>query len=121
MIDNLYTVNTGTVTTGDVLTYNNTSSAWTSSTWTIETAIKTKLSVNVPAKPAIIKEFWEGVEWKEHTSYLPRKSITGKWIIGKMHKRWRTPDPVNRGQGLGVFKEFANTKELFAEKLKGKA
>lgn len=132
-ISNLYTVNTGTATTGDILTYNTTSSAWTSSTWTIETVIKiktTKLSVNVPAKPAIIKDFWDGVKWKEHTSYWPRKSITGKIIIGKMHKRHRKV--VIRGSTTRIgnvintvlsrttpHTQYAKTKELFTEKLKG--
>jgi hypothetical protein len=69
----------------------------------------------------VVKDFWDGVEWKEHTSYVPRKSITDKWIIGKMYKRWRTPEPRMRGKGLGTFKQFANHKELFQEKLKGKA
>ena len=67
------------------------------------------------------KGFWDDVEWKEYTSYLPRKSITGKIIIGKMHKRWRTPEPRMRGKGLGTFNQFAKTKELFEEKLRGKA
>lgn len=68
-----------------------------------------------------VKDFWDGVEWKAYTSYIPRKSITGKIIIGKMYKRWRTPEPKMRGKGLGTFKQFANHKELFQEKLKGKA
>jgi len=67
------------------------------------------------------KGFWDDVEWKEYTSYIPRKSITGKIIIGKMHKRWRTPEPRMRGKGLGNFTQFAKTKELFQEKLRGKA
>lgn len=119
--DNLYTVNTGTVTTGDVLTFSD-----SSSTWSIASTIKmqiTKTPIHIPAKRAVQvkKGFWDDVEWKEYTSYFPRKSITGKIIIGKMHKRWRTPEPKMRGQGLGIFKEFAKTKELFEEKLKGKA
>ena len=68
------------------------------------------------------KGFWDGVEWKEHTSYFPRKSITGKIIIGKMHKRWRSPPIEHRGpNGIGNFTQYAKTKELFEEKLRGKA
>jgi hypothetical protein len=74
-----------------------------------------------PTVKAQVKDFWDGVEWKPYTSYIPRKSITGKIIIGKMFKRWRTPAPMDRGKGLGVFKQFAKQKELFQEKLKGKA
>lgn len=130
MIDNLYTVNTGTVTTGDVLTFNN-----TSSTWMFAPPIKiktTKLSVNVPAKPVIIKEFWDGVEWKEIKTWRPRRSITGKIIIGKMHKRHkkvvipgsttRTGNVINTVLDRATFHtQYAKTKELFEEKLKGKA
>ena len=68
-----------------------------------------------------VKGFWHGVEWKEYTSYVPRKSITDKWIIGKMYKRWRTPSMEYRGKGLGNHTQFANHKELFQEKLKGNA
>jgi len=71
--------------------------------------------------PFIKKDFWHGVEWKLYTSYVPRKSITGKWIIGPMYKRWRTPAPMDRGKGLGTFKQFAGKKELFEEKLRGNA
>lgn len=116
----LHTVNTGTATTGDVLTFSD-----TSSTWSIAPVIKikiTKRSVNIPARPIIIKDCWEGVEWKEHTSYMPRKSITGKIIIGKMHKRWRAPSIEFRGpNGIGNHTQYAKTKELFEEKLRGKA
>ena len=68
-----------------------------------------------------VKGFWHGVEWEKYTSYVPRKSITDKWIIGKMYKRWRTPPMEHRGKGLGNHKQFAKHKELFQEKLKGKA
>ena len=71
--------------------------------------------------PFMKRDFWDGVEWKEYTSYIPRKSITGKIIIGKMHKCWRTPEPRMRGKGLGIFTQYAKTKELFEEKLRGKA
>lgn len=67
------------------------------------------------------RDFWDGVKWKEFIAYAPRKSITGKWIIGPMYKRWRTPPVKHRGVGLGNFKQYASKKELFQEKLKGNA
>ena len=65
------------------------------------------------------KGFWDGVEWKEHASYIPRKSITGKIIIGKMHKRHKNSGM--RGMGPRILTQYAKTKELFEEKLRGKA
>lgn len=62
------------------------------------------------------RNFWDGVNWEKYTAYFPRKSITGKWIVGKMHKRWRTREVLP-----GHFKQYATAKELFKEKLKGKA
>ncbi|MEE8234356.1 MAG: hypothetical protein V3R41_06725, partial [Gammaproteobacteria bacterium] len=56
------------------------------------------------------KGFWDGVEWKAYNAYFPRKSITGKWIVGKIHKRWRTPPIEHRGVGLGNHKQYATTK-----------
>jgi hypothetical protein len=114
------TYNTGTTTT---------SSTWTSSGGTVTTVRsldhlhfkKAAKAAPVKRDPFVKKGFWDDVEWKEHTSYFPRKSITGKIIIGKMHKRWRTPEPRMRGQGLGNFTQYAKTKELFEEKLRGKA
>lgn len=67
------------------------------------------------------RDFWDGVNWEKYTAYFPHKSITGKWIVGKMHKRWRSPPIEHRGVGLGNFKQYATTKELFKEKLKGNA
>ncbi len=120
------TYSTGTATSG--------STTWTSS-GTTTTGIRiyqgnidqiriTKTPIHAPSRRVVVKEkgFWEGVEWKEYTAYFPRKSITGKIIIGKMHKRWRTPPIEHRGpNGIGNFTQYAKTKELFEEKLKGKA
>ena len=67
------------------------------------------------------RDFWDGVNWEKYTAYFPRKSITGKWIVGKIHKRWRTPPIEHRGVGLGNHKQYATNKELFEAKLKGTA
>ena len=72
-------------------------------------------------KRTVQRDFWDGVNWEKYTAYFPRKSITGKWIMGKIHKRWRTPPIEHRGVGLGNHKQYATNKELFTEKLKGKA
>lgn len=79
-----------------------------------------------------MKGFWEGVEWEEFKTYRPRKSITGKIIIGKMHKRCkkiiikgftsRTGHVISTVLGRETSRtQYANTKELFEEKLRGKA
>ena len=78
------------------------------------------------------KEFWDGIKWEEFKTYRPRKSITGKIIIGKMHKRHkkivikgytnRTGHVISTVLGRETSRtQYANTKELFEEKLKGKA
>jgi len=128
-VSTLYDVDTtdGTTNTSDVLTYSDSSATWGTAPVKIynggvDQIRITKTPVHAPSRRVIVKkDFWDGVEWEEHTSYIPRKSITGKIIIGKMHKRWRTPPVEHRGKGLGTYKQFAKTKELFEEKLKGKA
>ena len=55
-------------------------------------------------------------EWRKTTSLWPRRSITGKMIVGSMHKRGRT---YHGRRGDLRDREFAKTKELFEEKLKG--
>lgn len=57
-------------------------------------------------------------EWRKTTSLWPRRSITGKMIIGSMCKRGVT---YYGGHGDYRVREFAKNKELFIEKLKGKA
>jgi hypothetical protein len=123
-LSDLYTVNGGTPATGDTLTYTVATATGTSSTsgFTFHNSEDQlyfkKAAKHQPAvkrDPHIKKDFWDGVEWKEHTSYIPRKSITGKIIIGKMHKRWRVPGP------RASMTQYAKTKELFEEKLKGRA
>ena len=123
----LYTVDTGTATTGAVLTYSDSSSTWSAKPVFLpsisdpNTGIGRAVAAAVTVKKPPQKGFWDGVEWNEYTAYFPRKSITGKWIVGKMHKRWRTPPIEHRGVGLPNHKQYATTKELFTEKLKGKA
>jgi hypothetical protein len=135
-VSDLYTVDTGTATSGDVLTYA-TGTTNADGTWTVSKPIsiynpnpqikairdpfagKTTKTIDDVFKK---KTFWDGVEWEEYTSYIPRKSITGKIIIGKMHKRWRSASMPYRGpNGIGNHKQFAKTKELFEGKLKGTA
>lgn len=122
-----YIVNAGTATTGDVLTYSNPRGTWSAepvflpSTNDPDTGIGRTARTLVTVKKPPQKGFWDGVEWDEYTAYVPRKSITDTWIIGKMYKRWRTPPIEARGIGLGTFKQYATRKELFTEKLKGKA
>lgn len=108
-----------------------TATVTTTMTWATGTTTNSGWAMHAPAPPPplppaiqnpfVKKDFWDGVDWKEYTSYVPRKSITGKWIIGSMYKRWRTPPPLHRGNGLGTFKQFAGKKELFEEKLRGNA
>ena len=59
-------------------------------------------------------------EWRKTTSLLPRKSISGKWIFGRINKRGRNiwPDNVMHGRATRK-REFATNKELFASILKG--
>lgn len=124
---------TNTVITGTTATYTNTSTVSTADIYGIkiyhpesQIVIRNPMSMSVtqtrhrPTRNEV-KDFWDGVEWEEYTSYIPRISITKRVIIGKMYKRWRTPAPMDRGKGLGIFKQFANHKELFEEKLKGNA
>lgn len=110
-----------------------TATVTTTMTWATGTTTNSGWAMHAPAPPPplplppaiqnpfVKKDFWDGVDWKEYTSYVPRRSITGKWIIGSMYKRWRTPPPRHRGKGLGNFKQFAGKKELFEEKLRGNA
>ena len=132
-VSDFYDVDTSGTATNDTLTY--TTDSGTGGTWSSTSTIaiydpQPQIQIRDPYAGSIKqsakelfkeKDFWDGVEWEEHTSYMPRKSITGKIIIGKMYKRWRTPEPKYRGQGLGVSKQFAKKKELFQEKLKGEA
>ena len=111
----------GTATNGDVMTWSTGTS--TTDTWVMHEPLAPppRASAAPPQvrDPFVKRDFWHGVEWKSYTSYVPRKSITGKWIIGPMFKRWRTPSMEYRGKGLGVHKQFAGKKELFEEKLRG--
>lgn len=108
-------VNTGTTTTGNVLTYSDSSSAWPAGRM-IKTKGATK-PVHIPAKRMIEKGFWDDVKWKEYKTYRPRKSITGKIIIGKMHRRTKVVQKIYGSMHI----QYAKTKELFEEKLRGKA
>lgn len=124
--NDLYTVDTGTAATSTTNT--------TDGTWTVPVSIyqpQPQIKIKDPyagfkkktAKEVFKKKgFWDDVKWEEYTSYIPRKSITGKIIIGKMHKRWRSASMPYRGpNGIGNHKQFAKTKELFEGKLKGTA
>ncbi len=140
--DDMYTVDTGTATTGDTLTYTTGTTSgdggWTPvKIYNPEPQIKIKdpyAGKTVKTVDDIIKKkaFWDGVEWEEFKTYRPRKSITGKIIIGKMHKRHkkivikgftsRTGHVISTVLGRETSRtQYANTKELFEEKLKGKA
>lgn len=78
-----------------------------------------RMPATVKRNPFVKKDFWDGVDWKEYTSYVPRRSITGKIIIGKMYRRTKA---VRKIEGAAYkYKQFAKTKELFEEKLRGKA
>lgn len=57
-------------------------------------------------------------EWHKTTSLWPRRSITGKMIVGSMCKRGRT---YHGRRGDLRDRQFAKDKELFEEKLKGNA
>ncbi len=57
-------------------------------------------------------------EWRKTTSLWPRRSITGKMIVGSMYKRGRNHYADGRCPGAT---EFATAKELFEGKLKGTA
>ncbi len=58
-------------------------------------------------------------EWRRTTSLWPRKSINGKWILGRINKRGRAVwDGPMQGRARRL-REFATNKELFASILKG--
>jgi len=132
-MSDLYIVDSGTVTTGNVLTYTTTN---TGSIWVAHEPLAPPPRVS-PIPPPVLdpfikREFWDDVEWKEYTSYMPRKSITGKIIIGKMHKRskkdiikggtYHTSNVTNTILDRAIpHTQYAKTKELFEEKLRGKA
>ena len=133
--NNTYTIDTGTASTYDT----GTASTYDTICWhrpdffLRSQPIKLATPINILAKPVITRKgFWDGVKWEEFKAYRPRKSITGKIIIGKMHKRHkkvvipgsttRTGNVINTVLGRATFHtQYAKTKELFEEKLKGKA
>lgn len=113
---------TNTGTTNSSATWTTDASSNTSHKWVRRLPAMVAKPEPIKRDPFMKKDFWDGVEWKEYTSYIPRKSITGKWIIGPMHKRWRTPPIEHRGpNGIGTFHQYAGKKELFGEKLRGNA
>ena len=137
-----YTFTTETGTGG---TSSTTGTVWTkgdgTSTYVMHKQIKRKRKIVDPHAGSVKKtaqeihkkrEFWDGVEWKDHTSYIPRKSITGKIIVGKMHKRTkkliiegsisRMANITHTVLGRETSRtQYAKSKELFQEKLKGQA
>lgn len=72
----------------------------------------------------IINNIDEWSEWCSIFSLLPRQSINGKWIFGRINKcgRWqlhrRFIDSGDRYDRIREHK-WATTKELFTAKLKG--
>jgi len=61
--------------------------------------------------------------WHRVTSLIPRKSISGRWIIGRIQKRGKTIrrlTPTKGGSAMlrSRIHEFATDKELFEWKLK---
>lgn len=64
--------------------------------------------------------FTSWTNWCKTISLWPKRSITGKTILGRINKRRKT----YHGYGVhGEFhgtKEYATNKELFMAKLKGK-
>lgn len=72
----------------------------------------------------------EWSEWRKTWSFIPRKSISGKWIIGRINKRSSTQHRMRiKFHFFGIdsyeqmvrehVREFAMSKELFEHKLKG--
>ena len=63
----------------------------------------------------------EWTDWRKTTSLWPRKSISGKIIIGQINKRSKNSFQGSRhigGHKIRI-REFATDKELFTAKLKG--
>ena len=63
----------------------------------------------------------EWTDWRKTTSLWPRKSISGKIIIGQINKRSKNSFKGSRhigGRKIRI-REFATNKELFEAKLKG--
>lgn len=60
-------------------------------------------------------------EWRRTISFWPRKSISGKIIIGQINKRSKNSFKGTRALGGRKIRihEFATNKELFTVKLKG--
>ena len=61
--------------------------------------------------------------WRRTTSLIPRKSISGRWIVGRIQKRGKTVRRMTPTKGGGAMRnkrmhEFATDKQLFEWKLK---
>lgn len=132
-----YASNTGTGTATSTITWTNSGTSTSFSQGWFDSSIIIKNPANL-FKPKVKvrdlpkRNFWDGIKWEEYTAYFPHKSITGKWIVGKMHKR--SKKGVIKGgsyQQANVkhtvldrrtsHTQYAKTKELFKGKLKGTA
>lgn len=63
------------------------------------------------------RPFTSWTNWCKIINLWPRKSITGKMILGRINTRWKTYHGPN-GNFHGQY-EYATNKELFLAKLKG--
>ncbi len=68
----------------------------------------------------------EWSEWRKTSSYIPRKSFYGKWIIGPMYKRGKWVDDISHRRSVRLrrkrVRQYISKKELFKWKLaNGKA
>ncbi len=70
-----------------------------------------------PITPTIPFTSWGN--WCKTMSLWPKKSITGKMILGRVNKRWKTYHGPHGN--LHDQYQYATNKELFLAKLKGKA
>ena len=58
--------------------------------------------------------------WEKHYAYRPRKSITGRWIIGPMYRyQWQGKKIAPTVLPKIYFKYAKNKEEIFLAKLKG--
>ena len=74
------------------------------------------LSPGVGELVSMNKEF----KWSRTFSFRPRRSVTGKIIVGWIHKRVRVDWGDRAGPyGPTIVHEFITDKELFAARLKG--
>lgn len=81
---------------------------------------KSMLAAKIKEKLAALASAEEWSEWRKTSSYIPRKSVYGKWIIGPMYERGKWVDAYDGGDFSGYtftrrqrVRQYITKKELF--------